>query len=266
MTQEDRPVLIFDSGIGGLTVLREIRLLLPYERLVYVADDAGFSYGAWKEGPLKARLVDLFGQLIEAHDPKAIVIACNTAFTLAGELLRTTYPDRMFVGTVPAIKPAAEQTRSGLVSVLATPGTVKRAYTRTLIETFATRCHVRLVGSDGLSEMAERHVRGLEVSDQEILGEIDDCFLERDGRRTDIIVLACTHYPFLTNRFRRLAPWPVDWLDPAEAIARQLVRVLAGGENAKPSPQPDEAIMTSGRSAPELVRFLAGFGLELKGR
>lgn len=263
MTQADRPVLIFDSGIGGLTVLREVRLLLPYERLVYVADDAGFSYGAWEEEPLKARLVDLFGQLVEAHDPKAIVIACNTAFTLAGEVLRERYPDRLFVGTVPAIKPAAEQTRSGLVSVLATPGTVRRAYTRALIDTFATRCHVRLVGSDGLSEMAERHVRGADVSDAEIRGEIEDCFLEQDGRRTDIIVLACTHYPFLTNRFRRLAPWPVDWLDPAEAIARQVVRVLDGAINTSPSPRADIAVFTCGNTTPELSRFLAGFGLGL---
>lgn len=263
MAEADRPVLIFDSGIGGLTVLREVRLLLPYERLLYIADDAGFSYGAWDEEPLKARLLSLFGEFIEAHDPKVIVIACNTAFTLAGAALREAFPDRTFVGTVPAIKPAAEQTRSGLVSVLATPGTVERAYTRTLIDTFAQQCHVRLVGSDLLSDYAERHVRGEELGDEALLGEIRECFLEQNGKRTDIVVLACTHYPFLTNRFRRLAPWPVDWLDPAEAIARQVGRVLAGNLNGAPSQMPDKAIFSSGVRAPELVRLLAGFGLTL---
>lgn len=263
MTETDRPVLIFDSGIGGLTVLREVRLLVPYERFVYVADDANFPYGAWDEEPLKARLLELFGQLIEEHDPKVLLIACNTAFTLAGAALRKAFPERRFVGTVPAIKPAAERTRSGLVSVLATPGTVKRAYTRALIETFATKCHVRLVGSDRLAALAERHMRGGEVSDQDLATEIKDCFLEKGDRRTDIVVLACTHYPFLANRFRRLAPWPVDWLDPAEAIARQVARVLKGELNWQPSTIPDRAILTSGTASPELVRFLAGFGLAL---
>ncbi len=263
MTQPDQPVLIFDSGIGGLTVLREVRLLLPYERLVYVADDAGFSYGAWKEEPLKARLLDLFDKLIRKHDPKAIIIACNTAFTLAGEALRAAFPKYSFVGTVPAIKPAAEQTRSGLVSVLATPGTVKRTYTRSLIETFASQCHVRLVGSDVLSEHAERHVRGETVSDEDLRAEISDCFLEQDNRRTDIVVLACTHYPFLTNRFRKIAPWPVDWLDPAEAIARQAKRVLAGKTNISSSHEADHAYLTSETAPVELKRLLAGFGLNL---
>lgn len=263
MSDTDRPVLIFDSGIGGLTVLREVRLLLPYERFVYIADDAGFPYGDWEEAPLKARLLELFGKLISEYDPKVIVIACNTAFTLAGPDLRAAFPDYQFVGTVPAIKPAAEQTRSGLVSVLATPGTVKRAYTRSLINTFATKCHVRLVGSDRLAALAERHVRGFEVADEDLAAEIKDCFLEKDGKRTDIVVLACTHYPFLTNRFRRLAPWPVDWLDPAEAIARQVVRVAKGNLRIEPSSLHDRAVFTSGSVPPDLRRLLAGFGLGL---
>lgn len=264
-TESKRAVMIFDSGIGGLTVLREVRLLLPYEQLIYVADDAGFSYGDWEEASLKERLLTLFDALIREHDPKAIVIACNTAFTLAGEALRAAHPERHFVGTVPAIKPAAEQTRSGLVSVLATPGTVKRAYTRSLIETFAATCHVRLVGSNLLSTLAEQHVRGQNVSDAELSIEIQECFLEKDSRRTDIIVLACTHFPFLANRFRRLAPWPVDWLDPAEAIARQLVRILDGSVASAPSYEVDRAIFTSGTTAQDLRRLLAGFGLSLQG-
>ncbi|EEE44964.2 glutamate racemase [Roseibium alexandrii] len=258
-----RPVLFYDSGLGGLTVLREARYLLPCERLLYVADDAAFPIGRWPEEDLLVRLQDQFTRLIEDHDPKAVVIACNTAFTLGGVALREAFPGVPFVGTVPAIKPAAERTASGLISVLATPGTVRRAYTRSLIESFAAQCHVRLVGSDNLAELAEQHLRGEPVSDEALLPEISDCFLEQNGQRTDIVVLACTHYPFLANRFRKIAPWPVDWLDPAEAIARQLVRVLGQDLASVPSESPDLAILTSGARKPAIERLLAGFGLAL---
>src|SRR6187549_1693083 len=154
-----RPILMFDSGIGGLTVLREARVLMPDRRFVYVADDAAFPYGDWEEEALRARLISLFGELLEAYRPAIAVIPCNTASTLALGDLRATYPGTPFVGTVPAIKPAAERTRSGLVSVLATPGTVKRAYTRDLIQSFASQCHVRLVGSENLAKMAEAYIR-----------------------------------------------------------------------------------------------------------
>lgn len=262
-TRRGGPVLIFDSGLGGLTVLREARYLLPYETLLYVADDAAFPIGRWAEEDLKARLLALFENLIADHRPKAVVIACNTAFTLAGEALRKAHPGTPFVGTVPAIKPAAEQTSSGLISVLATPGTVRRAYTRTLIDSFASQCHVRLVGSDKLAELSESHLRGQDIADEALLAEISDCFLEQDGRRTDVVVLACTHYPFLANRFRKIAPWPVDWLDPAEAIARQLVRVLEDNAASAPSDALDCAVFTSAPTDPVLMRLLAGFGLTL---
>ncbi|WP_246541831.1 glutamate racemase [Roseibium polysiphoniae] len=259
--RDSRPILILDSGVGGLTVLREVRFKLPFERLVYVVDDAGFPYGAWEEEPLTARLIGLVDALIEAHDPKAILIACNTAFTLAGKALRDAFPTRVFVGTVPAIKPAARRTRSGLISVLATPGTVRRAYTRDLIDTHARECHVRLVGSDRLAAMSEDHLRGEDVGDAALLAEIQDCFLEDGARRTDIVVLACTHYPFLVNRFREVAPWPVDWIDPAEAIARQLARVVAEVADARDREAPDTAIFTSGTCSAASHQLMAGFGL-----
>lgn len=262
----DGPVLIFDSGLGGLTVLREVRYLLPYEQLLYVADDAAFPIGRWPEGELKSHLLELFSDFVARHQPKAVVIACNTAFTLVGADLRQAHPNVPFVGTVPAIKPAAERTYSGLISVLATPGTVRRAYTRTLIESFASQCHVRLVGSDTLAELSEQYLRGETIPDEALRDEISDCFLEQNGKRTDVVVLACTHYPFLTNRFRQVAPWPVDWLDPAEAIARQLGRVLGRAASLGPSSQPDEAIFTSFPSSPALERLLAGYGLKIRQR
>jgi glutamate racemase len=257
----ERPVLVFDSGIGGLTVLREARVLMPERRFVYIADDAGFPYGGWGEDALTDRIVGLFASLIEDHRPGICIIACNTASTLVLQPLRTAFPDTPFVGTVPAIKPAAERTRSGLVSVLATPGTVRRAYTRDLIQSFAAQCHVRLVGSENLAALAERSIRGNPIEADEILAEIEPCFVEQGARKTDIVVLACTHYPFLVNQFRKLAPWPVDWLDPAEAIARRAQSLLAPVKTA--AADVDVAVFTS--NAPDFAvrRLMSGFGLTI---
>ncbi|KPF43822.1 glutamate racemase [Rhizobium sp. AAP43] len=262
-TVGSKPILVFDSGIGGLTVLREARLLMPERGFIYVADDAGFPYGGWEEAPLKARIVNLFDRLLDRYDPEAVIVACNTAFTLAGAELRLAFPTMRFIGTVPAIKPAAERTRSGLVSVLATPGTVKRAYTRDLIQSFASQCHVRLVGSENLARIAEAYIRGDAVDDADVLAEIAPCFVEQDGARTDIVVLACTHYPFLANVFRRLAPWPVDWLDPAEAIARQARRLVPQVEGAEHPDGFDFAIFTSGSQDFATRRLMQGMGLSV---
>ncbi|WP_322996004.1 glutamate racemase [Castellaniella sp.] len=260
-TLEDKPVLVFDSGIGGLTVLREARVLMPERRFVYVADDAAFPYGSWAEDALCEHLLELLGRLLQDHAPALCIVACNTAFTIAGGALRAAYPQVPFVGTVPAIKPAAERTRSGLVSVLATPGTVQRDYTRSLIRSFAARCRVQLVGSDRLAGMAESYMRGLPISDAEIGAEINDCFVCDGDARTDIVVLGCTHYPFLANVFRRLAPWPVDWLDPAEAIARHARSLLPLDGQALHPQTPDRALFTQGTPDFLTRRLMNSFGL-----
>jgi glutamate racemase len=257
------PVLMFDSGIGGLTVLREARVLMPGRRFVYVADDSAFPYGAWEEAALRAHIVALFGHLLERFDPEISVIACNTASTLVIHDLRTAFPGHPFVGTVPAIKPAAERTRSGLVSVLATPGTVRRQYTRDLIRDWAKRCHVRLVGSENLATLAETYMRDGFVDEEAVRSEILPCFVEHEGARTDIVVLACTHYPFLVNRMRKTAPWPVDWLDPAEAIARRALSLLRPDRSPAASAQPDVAVFTSGRNDAAAARLMQGFGLSI---
>ena len=259
----ERPVLVFDSGIGGLSVLREARVIMPGRRFVYVADDGGFPYGRWEEVALRDRIVDLFGGLIETHDPVLALIACNTASTIVMPALRAAYPGLPFVGTVPAIKPAAERTRSGLVSVLATPGTVKRQYTRDLIRDYADTVHVRLVGSENLAALAETYMRKGFVDEAAVKAEIDPCFVSQDGRQTDIVVLACTHFPFLVNRMRKMAPWPVDWIDPAEAIARRALAIaetLPGGD-AMPDAR-DRVVFTSGRPDDSALRLMQGFGLQ----
>ena len=257
------PVLVFDSGIGGLTVLREARVLMPEHRFVYVADDAGFPYGSWPAPALRARLIMLFGEMSRVYRPVLCIVACNTAFTLAGADLRAAFPEMTFVGTVPAIKPAAERTQSGLVSVLATPGTVHREYTRRLIRSFAARCTVRLVGSSVLAGVAEAYVRGEPLDDAQVRAEILPCFERQGPLCTDIVVLGCTHYPLLANVFRRLAPWPVDWLDPAEAIARRARSLLPRRADAVHPADEDQAIFTRGLPDFATRRLMNGFGLSV---
>jgi glutamate racemase len=223
-------ILVFDSGLGGLTVLREIVGSRPDAHYVYVADDAFFPYGHHSEEQIIARVVPLVGELIAAHTPDLVVIACNTASTLVMSHLRQAYT-LPFVGTVPAIKPACASSRTKRVSVLGTKGTVKREYTRKLIDDFAQGCEVTLVGSAELAALAESALSGREVSDDDIAAELAPCFVGNgfgDAARTDTIVLACTHYPLLLDRLVKLAPWPVDWIDPAPAIARRVADLLGG--------------------------------------
>lgn len=263
----ERPILMFDSGVGGLTVLREARVLMPDRRFVYIADDAAFPYGDWEEPALNERIISLFGEVLEKYNPAISIIPCNTASTLSLENLRVAYPDMPFVGTVPAIKPAAERTRSGLVSVLATPGTVKRQYTRDLIGKWAQKCHVRLVGSTQLARLAEIYMRDGFVDEEAVRAEIAPCFVEMDGKRTDIVVLACTHYPFLVNRMRKTAPWPVDWVDSGEAIARRAQSLLKEIDAGTPGPTGelrDIAIFTSGKPDFATSRLMQGFGLTVE--
>src|SRR5258708_27671024 len=216
-------ILVFDSGLGGLTVLREIVGARPDAHYVYVADDAFFRYGHHSEEEIVARVVPLVGELIATRTPDLVVIACNTASTLVMSHLRNAYKVP-FVGTVPAIKPACAQSKTKRVSVLGTRGTVQREYTRALIRDFAQGCEVTLVGSPELASLAESALSGNEVGDAAISAELAPCFVgdrADEAARTDTVVLACTHYPLLLDRLIRLAPWPVDWIDPAPAIARR---------------------------------------------
>jgi glutamate racemase len=219
-------ILVFDSGLGGLTVFAPVAQARPDAELTYVADDAFFPYGALAETALVERVVSLMAELIARERPDLVVVACNTASTLVLGPLRARWPDLPFVGTVPAIKPAASASRSKLVSVLATPGTVARDYTRGLIREFAGDCEVTLVGSAALAGLAERALRGEAVADDEIAQEIAPAFVERDGRRTDQIVLACTHFPLLAERLKALSPWEAEFVDPAPAIARRVDALL----------------------------------------
>ena len=219
------PILIFDSGMGGLTVARAVAAHMPGAVLDYAADTAAFPIGGWAERELDDRICAVVGGLIEHSRPRAVVIACNTASTVALKSLRARF-DIPFVGTVPAIKPAALGTKTGVIGVLATEGTIARDYTRALIETFAFQHDVVLHGCPELAGLAERKLRGEPVPDEAVRAEIEPVFVERSGRRTDAVVLGCTHYPLLLEEVERVAPWPVMFIDPSDAIARRVMDVV----------------------------------------
>jgi glutamate racemase len=257
-------ILVFDSGLGGLTVYREIARLRPEADYIYLADDAAFPYGALREDRLIARVQSVLDTAIAEYAPNLVVIACNTASTLVLPPLRAAYPLLPFVGTVPAVKPAAERSRSQMISVLATPGTVARDYTRTLIATHAGHCRVTLVGSRTLASIAEAEMKGEPIDENAIALEIAACFVADGASRTDMIVLACTHYPLLQDYFARLAPWTVEWIDPAPAIARRVNAVLSEKYESRPSTPEAKgrAIFTSGKRPPSsLEKALLKMGL-----
>jgi glutamate racemase len=246
-------ILVFDSGLGGLTVYREIAAARPGANFVYAADDAAFPYGAMAEPTLTQRVVELMSDLIGRYRPDLVVIACNTASTIVLPHLRQRF-SLPFVGTVPAIKPACAKSVTKHIAVLGTEATVTREYTRTLIRDYASDCKVTLVGSKMLATYAEAEIAGTPASDASIAAEIEPCFRD-DGARTDTVVLACTHYPLLIERFSQLAPWPVAFVDPASAIARR-VGDLLGPIPSATGRGTTRAVFTSGRyPAQALMRF-----------
>ena len=254
-------ILLFDSGMGGLTVASAVRTQLPGAHLVYSADNAGFPYGAWKEDALVKRIVSVMGALIERADPHIVVIACNTASTIALAQLREAYK-LPFVGTVPAIKPAAAQTKSGVIGVLATPGTVSREYTHALIHTYAYHCKVFLHGAKRLAEIAEQKLKGHPPDLEELRNEIAPVFRKRDGQKTDVVVLGCTHYPLLVDDMLKVQPWLVKYIDPAPAIARRVADVLdetPQNESARIVPPHNTVLLTSarGQAADSLAAYAA---------
>jgi len=255
-------ILVFDSGLGGLTVLDAVRRARPDARYVYVGDDAAFPYGRLAEAALVARVLTVMERLVATHRPDLVVIACNTASTVVLPALRQRFTTP-FVGVVPPIKPAAAATRSRLVSLLATPGTVARSYTRDLIATYAEACTVTLVGAQNLAGYAEAELAGFPMDDATLAAEIAPCFVTgADGRRTDVVCLACTHYPLLLPRLEALAPWPVAWIDPAPAIARRVVQLIGSAPRAADGHGAAHGAFTAGTCLTDPLRTaLAAHGI-----
>ena len=237
-----RPILLFDSGVGGLSVLAAVRDLLPQASLVYVADSAGFPYGTKTEAEIAARVPALLGRLAERYDPRLIVIACNTASTIALQHVRAAL-DVPIVGTVPAIKPAAELSETRVIGVLGTAATVRQPYVDDLAARFAGDCLVIRHGSAALVEIAEGAVAGVAPSLDRISAELGGLFDQPGGDRIDVVVNACTHFPLIEGDMIAAAPHPVRFIDGAAGIARR-VAYLTKGEKWPAVSAPDRLVFT----------------------
>jgi glutamate racemase len=215
--------------VGGLSVLGAIRDLLPTAPLVYAADSAGYPYGTRSAAEIEARVPALLGRLAERYDPELIVIACNTASTIALDAVRAAL-DLPVVGTVPAIKPAAQLSKTRTIGVLGTEATVRQPYVDRLSEAFAADCNVLRHGSAELVDLAEAKLRGDPGAPGAYSAALDGLFAQAGGERIDTIVLACTHFPLVEDELGAAAPRPVRFVDGKEGIARRaawLTRDLA---------------------------------------
>jgi len=257
---DNRPILFFDSGVGGLSVLAPTAALLPHAPLVYVADSAGFPYGTRSEGEIAARVPALLGRLAERYDPRLIVIACNTASTIALQHVRAAL-DVPIVGTVPAIKPAAEISRTRVIGVLGTEATVRQPYVDDLAARFAGDCTVLRHGSAELVEIAEASLEGVPPLPERMRAVLTGLFGQPGGDRIDVIVNACTHFPLVEAELAAAAPHAVRFVDGGPGIARR-VAYLTEGQQWPAAPVPGRAVFTA-RSArtDALAPALARYGL-----
>lgn len=250
--------LVFDSGVGGLSVVQELRALIPDIYITYVADDEFRPYGTKTEAQLQARLPELLQILVFAVQPDILLIACNTASTTALKQIRNAV-DIPVIGVVPAIKPAAQISKAKAIAVLGTPGTVRRKYVGKLIRDFASDCQVVLHGSTGLVELAEQKLSGQILNPFELKAEVEPMF--RDVN-IDTIVLACTHFPLLLDELKEAAPYPVNWIDSGYAIAKRTQTIAEKMEIKSHPTHPQTALLVGGVYNRERAKMFATFGFE----
>lgn len=256
MTQ---PILVFDSGVGGLSVLGPIGERLPRAPIVYVADNGGFPYGVKSEMDVATRVCALLGRLTERYRPRLIVIACNTASTIALAHVRAALQVPV-VGTVPAIKPAAEMSRSRVIGILGTQATVRQPYVDKLAEDFAKDCRILRHGSAELVEAAEAELRGRTMPASVYADALAGLVDQPDGERMDTVVLACTHFPLVRDKLAAAICRPLTFVDGTQGIARRTAHLLEGVEWGEPVP--GRAVFTSRSGDVDALRpALARFGL-----
>lgn len=255
-------ILVFDSGVGGLSVAREIQQRLPLNPLVYASDNAFFPYGTKGETELIARVDVVIGELLLRYPADILVIACNTASTLTLPYLRSKLSVPI-VGVVPAIKPAALMSKTGVIGLLATPATVARPYTHELIREYAATCRVISLGSSELVQIAEQKLRG-EVIDANAIGRIAQELMRADqAGQMDVLVLACTHFPLLKDELMQHLPAQLKLIDSGAAIARRVEFLLADAPEPPAGYLPEHlAVFTKVTEAAErLAPALTGFGI-----
>jgi len=251
------PILFFDSGVGGLSVLEPTRALLPNAPIVYAADSAGFPYGKRSEAEIASRVPALLGRLVERFHPRLAVIACNTASTIALDHARAAL-DLPIVGTVPAIKPAAEMSNTRVIGVLGTEATVRQPYVDDLAARFAADCTLIRHGSPELVELAEAKLAGEEVTVDAVRAAVQPMFDAANGDRLDTVVLACTHFPLLQDELME-AFRGVAYVHGGPGIARRIA-YLTKDQPWPSGATPGIAVFTA--PAPKsLLASLVAYGL-----
>ncbi|MEZ5682001.1 MAG: glutamate racemase [Erythrobacter sp.] len=254
------PILLFDSGVGGLTVLAEVRKQLPDAPVIYAADMAGLPYGTKSEAEIAARVAGLLGRMAERWQPRLICIACNTASTIALGMVRDVL-ETPIVGTVPAVKPAAEQTKTGVFGLLGTEATMRQAYVDKLEHEFASGKRLLRHGANGLVPLAEAKLRGEKISVDAVAKAAMGLVLQAHGREIDTVVLACTHFPLLEEELREAFGKDVTFLHGAEGIARRIAHLTQG--QALERTEPDRAVTTGDLADFErLGSAFASYGIE----
>lgn len=237
------PILLFDSGVGGLTVLDALRRHLPDAPVIYAADNAGLPYGTKTEAQIAARVSGLLGRMTERLRPRLVCIACNTASTIALASVREVL-EVPIVGTVPAIKPATAMTRTGVIGLLGTQATIRQAYVDRLEHEFAHGKRLIRHGAPELVEAAEAKLRGKPVDSRLITRAVAGLRDQPGGEQIDTVVLACTHFPLLTQELGEALGPDVRFIDGADGIARRIASLTQGQEFMRNSP--DLALFTTG--------------------
>ena len=258
--EANSPILMFDSGLGGLTVLAELRKLLPQAPVIYAADTAGLPYGSKTEAEVAARVAGLLGRMSERYRPRLACIACNTASTIALGMVREVLHIPI-VGTVPAIKPAAAQSESGTIGLLGTEATIRQAYVDNLEAEFAAGKRLLRHAAPGLVSAAEATLRGEPVDPAVIEAAAEGLRARSHGARMDTVVLACTHFPLLRRELEAAFGPGVRLVDGAAGIARRIAALTEGQAFARG--EPDAAIFTMPEPPCEVLRaVLHAHGLE----
>jgi len=259
-------IAIFDSGVGGLSILQAARLQLPHCRFSYLSDNAGFPYGNKSADQVINRACSVLQRFAQqVSDVDIYVVACNTASTLALPRLRRHFT-RPVVGVVPAVKPAALLSKNRYIGLLATPGTIQRSYTKRLIDQFAQDCQVVCVGSSALVELAERKLRCLPIDKAQLLHILQPLTSVSEANPTpaqlDTLVLACTHFPLLADEIQQALGARVRLVDSGAAIARRIAYWSLRIEPIGCQPQqPSYAWFTKNDpSIGQLAGALASFG------
>lgn len=261
-------ILVFDSGVGGLSILRALQykqeLRNKPQQWLFCSDNAFFPYGTKQEAELIERVTAVLSALQKQYQPDIIVLACNTASTIALESVRASLPVPV-VGVVPAIKPAALVSQSRCIGLLATPGTISRPYTQQLINNFATDCQVERVGSNELVWMAEQYLRTGMVDNNELHRILTPLRNAIAQHKLDTVVLACTHFPLLIEFLHEQLPEIKHWVDSGEAIARRVIWCLNQANLPIPTDPlpPNIALFTRlDDSVKELERALGYFDIK----